>query len=75
VVEELLPASVAGLAEVNVDEWVVFGSGGLLDEGAHPIPMRQQTTRLTGQAGQTELNGFFHLLKHKKTQTDKILSR
>ena len=33
VVEELLPASVAGLAEVNADERIVFGSGGFLDEG------------------------------------------
>jgi hypothetical protein len=32
VVEELLPASVAGLAKMNVDERIVLGSGGLLDE-------------------------------------------
>jgi hypothetical protein len=33
VVEELLPASVAGLAEVDADERIVFRFGGLLDEG------------------------------------------
>jgi len=33
VVEELLPTTVAGLAEMNVDKRIVFRSGGLLDEG------------------------------------------
>jgi hypothetical protein len=31
-VEELLPTTVAGLAEMNVDKRIVPGSGGLLDE-------------------------------------------
>ena len=33
VVEELLPASVARLAEVNVDERIVLRLGGIADEG------------------------------------------
>jgi len=33
VVEELLPASVAGLAEVDADERIVLGFDGLADEG------------------------------------------
>ena len=32
-VEELLPATVAGLAEVDADERIVLRLGGFLDEG------------------------------------------
>lgn len=32
-VEELLPASVAGLAEVDADKRIVLGLGGSTDEG------------------------------------------
>ena len=32
VVEELLPASVAVVAEVNVDEWIMSGLYGFFDE-------------------------------------------
>jgi hypothetical protein len=32
-IQELLPASVAGLAEVDADERIMLRLGGLLDEG------------------------------------------